>query len=248
MLLHALGESRLTKSRKPRERWRPFQARSAALVSAPNVFSLCFCMFSQNEMVFKTKQRTFHDKWNFNEVRILLFTWKFTSNWSHPFIYIICIFVHLFVYTYFGITPELGGHNKCCMPFKSLNYWLSVLLQKDLGDLWFTIQPLRKEREGWSQKMDGGGTKGVQGKPSRDYRGCFSQGSQRKGWWDCRNTGRFVSAGGEGGGPLPHLTPKLRCWAVIGHVLLEDRNSPALLCLPTAFNTRTSFQPLSLNT
>lgn len=177
-------------------------------------------------------------------------TWKFTRNWSRPLIYIICIFVHWFAYTYFGITTELGDHNNCPMPFKSLNYWLSVLLQKDLGDLWFTIQPLRKEREGWLPKMDGGGTKGVQGKLSRDYRGCFSLGSPRKGWWDCRNTGRFVSGGGGGGGgrgPLPHLTPKLRCWTVIDHVLLEDKTSPVRLCLPTAFNTRTSFQPLSLN-
>lgn len=85
--------------------------------------------------------------------------------------YVICIFVRLFVYTFFGITPELGGHNNFCMPFKSLNYCLSVLLQKDLGDLWFSIQPLRKEREGWFQKTDRGGTKGVEGKLSGDYRG-----------------------------------------------------------------------------
>lgn len=39
--------------------------------------------------------------------------------------YVICIFVRLFVYTFFGITPELGGHNNFCMPFKSLNYCLS---------------------------------------------------------------------------------------------------------------------------
>lgn len=139
--------------------------------------------------------------------------------------YIICIFVRLLAYTFFGITPELGGHNNFCVPFKSLTYCLSVLLQKDPCDLWFTIQPLWKEREGWLQKTDRGGNKGVQGKLSRDCRGCFSLGSQRKGWWDCMNTGRFVSAGGEErGGPLPHLPPKLRCWAVIDHVLLEDKN------------------------